>query len=57
MTKATLNKGKHLIGSGLQFQRFSPLSSWWEIWQADVLLEKELRVLHLYPQAAEGDSH
>ena len=26
-------KGKHLIGSGLQFQRFSPLSSWWGAWQ------------------------
>ena len=25
--------GKHLIGAGLQFQRFSPLSSWWETWQ------------------------
>jgi hypothetical protein len=26
-------KGKHLIGAGLQFQRFGPLSSWWEAWQ------------------------
>ena len=26
-------KGKHLIGSGLQFQRASPLSSWWEALQ------------------------
>jgi|UPI00001F6546 hypothetical protein len=26
-------KGKHLIGAGLQFQRFSPLSSWREAWQ------------------------
>jgi hypothetical protein len=26
-------KGKHLIGAGLQFQRFSPLSSWQEAWQ------------------------
>jgi hypothetical protein len=25
-------KRKHLIGAGLQFQRFSPLSSWWEAW-------------------------
>jgi len=24
---------KKLIGVGLQFQRFSPLLSWWEIWQ------------------------
>jgi hypothetical protein len=23
------NKRKHLTGAGLQFQRFSPLSSWW----------------------------
>jgi len=26
-------KGKDLIGTGLQFQRFSLLSSWWEVWQ------------------------
>ena len=26
-------KGLHLIGAGLQVQRFSPLSSWWEAWQ------------------------
>jgi hypothetical protein len=26
-------KGHHLIGVCLQFQRFSPLSSWWEAWQ------------------------
>jgi hypothetical protein len=26
-------KGEHLIGAGLQFQRFNPLSSWWEVWQ------------------------
>ena len=25
-------KGKQLIGAGLQFQRFSPLQSWWEAW-------------------------
>jgi hypothetical protein len=24
---------KHLIGAGLQFQRFSPLSSWQGAWQ------------------------
>lgn len=24
---------KYLIGAGLQVQRFSPLSSWWEAWQ------------------------
>jgi hypothetical protein len=28
-------KGKHLIGTGLQFQRFSLLSSWWgALWYA-----------------------
>jgi hypothetical protein len=26
-------KGKHLIGAGLQFQGYSPLSSWQKIWQ------------------------
>ena len=26
-------KGKHLTGTGLQFQRFSSLSSWQEAWQ------------------------
>ena len=26
-------KGQYLIGAGLQFQRFSPLSSWQEAWQ------------------------
>jgi hypothetical protein len=26
-------KGQHLIGAGLQFQRFCPLSSWQEAWQ------------------------
>ena len=25
-------KGKHLLGAGLQFLRFSPLS-WWKAWQ------------------------
>jgi hypothetical protein len=32
MTKASLikKKNKHLIGAGLQVQRFSPLSSRWE---------------------------
>ena len=26
-------KGQHLIGAGLQVQKFSPLSSWQEAWQ------------------------
>ena len=49
-------KGKHLVGAGLQVQRLSPLSSWWKdrIMQADMVLEKELRVLHLDLQAAKG---
>jgi len=25
-------QGKHFIEAGLQFQRFSPLSSWWGAW-------------------------
>ena len=32
MIKATLIKREHLIGAGLQFQRFSPLSSWQGAW-------------------------
>ena len=49
-----LYKGKHLIGAGLQFQSFSPLSSWKKhgSMQADMVLEKEPRVLHLDPKAA-----
>jgi hypothetical protein len=27
-------KRKHLIEAGLQLQRFSPLLSWWEMWQS-----------------------
>jgi len=33
MTKATFYKGHQLSGAGLQFQRFSPLSSWQKVWQ------------------------
>jgi len=42
-------KGKHLVGSVLQVQKFNQLSSWWEVWQMnkDMVLEKESRVLHL----------
>ena len=45
---------KHFIRVDLQIQRFSPLS-WWGAWwmQADMVLEKELRVLHPDLQAAE----
>jgi hypothetical protein len=50
-------KGRYLIGAGLQFQRFSPSSSWWEHggMQAGMVLEKEVRVLHLDLQAADED--
>jgi hypothetical protein len=30
---SNIYKGEHLIGTGLQFQRFSSLLSWWEAWQ------------------------
>lgn len=51
-------KGKHLIRASLCFQRFSPLSSWLETWQHAGRrgARKELRVLRVDPQAAEGDS-
>ena len=46
-------KGQHLIGIGLQVQRFSSLSSRWEYGsiQAD-MVQKELRILHLHLKAA-----
>ena len=45
-------KGQHLVGAGLQVQRFIPLSSRWEYGriQADIGLEK-LRVPPLVPKA------
>ena len=48
------HKGKHLTGAGLQVPRFGPLSLWQEAWQCAGrhVLEKELRVLQLDPQAA-----
>jgi hypothetical protein len=51
-------KGNHLIGAGVQFQGSIHYQHDGEHGsrQADVILEKELRVLHLDPQAAEGDS-
>jgi hypothetical protein len=56
-TTINLIKRKHLIGAGLQFQRFSPLPLCGEhgIMQGDTVLEKELRVLHLDPHTAPGD--
>jgi hypothetical protein len=49
-------KGKHFIGTGLQLPRFI---SWWEAWQfqADMVLEKELRLLHLDLPVDKGDCH
>jgi hypothetical protein len=46
-------KSIHLIRAGLQFQRFSPLCGKYGSVPADMVLEKELRVLHLNLQAAE----
>jgi hypothetical protein len=42
-------KKKYLIGASFQFERFSPISPWWEHGniQADIVLEKELRILNL----------
>jgi hypothetical protein len=46
-------KGKHLMGSCLQFQRFSPSSSWQEAWQCsgDMVLAEQ-GALHFDPKAA-----
>jgi hypothetical protein len=46
---------KHLIGAGLQAQRFSPLSSRQEHGSIQGgMAQAELRVLHLHPKAASG---
>jgi hypothetical protein len=50
MTKASLIKRKqqqqHLIGAGLQIQRFSPLPSRWEHGSIQAgMVQEELRVL------------
>ena len=46
---------KHLIGTGLQGQRFSPLSSRWEHGSIHSgMAQAELRVLCLHPKAASG---
>jgi hypothetical protein len=45
-------KGQHLIGAGLQFQRFSPLSLRQEHGSIQAgMVQEELRVLHLYLKA------
>ena len=43
-------KGKHFIGAGLQFQRFSLLLSCPEAWQHVGMEVEELRALDLDPQ-------
>jgi hypothetical protein len=55
MTKATLPK-KNVFGAGLQFQRFSSLSSWWAARQRPGRYDawEEPRVLHLDPQVSKG---
>jgi hypothetical protein len=46
-------KGQHLIGSGLQVQRFSPLSSRQEHGSIQAgIVQEMLRVLHLHLEAA-----
>jgi hypothetical protein len=52
MAKATL-RNQHLIGAGLQVQRFSPVSSRQEHGRVQAgMVQEELRVLHLHPKAA-----
>jgi hypothetical protein len=53
MTKATLRRGQHLIGAGLQVWRFSPLSSRHEHGSIQAgMVQEELRVLHLHLKVA-----
>jgi hypothetical protein len=48
-------KKQHLLGAGLQVQRFSPLSSRWEHGSIQAgMAQAELRVLCLNPKAASG---
>jgi hypothetical protein len=45
-------KRQHLIGTGLQVQRFSPLLSRWEHGSIQAgMVQEELRVLHLHLKA------
>jgi hypothetical protein len=56
MTKASLIKKQHLIGAGLQVQRFSPLSSRWEYGSIQAgMAQEELGVLCLHPKALVED--
>jgi hypothetical protein len=52
-------KWEHLLGAGLQFQRVSSLSSWWETRQHTGRqgTRVELRVLHLDCPAAGREGH
>jgi hypothetical protein len=46
-------KGQHIVGAGLQVQRFSPLSSRRDHGSIQAgLVQEELRVLHLHLKAA-----
>jgi hypothetical protein len=46
---------QHLIGVGLQVQRFSPLLSRWECGSIQAgMAQAELRILCLHPKAASG---
>jgi hypothetical protein len=48
-------KKQHLIGAGLQVQRFSPLSSRWEHGSIQAgMAQEKLRVLCLHPKADSG---
>jgi hypothetical protein len=50
-------KGQQLIGTGLQVQGFSPLSSQWEHGSIQAgMVQAELRVLYFHLKAASGDS-
>jgi hypothetical protein len=52
MTNASLIQ-QHLIGAGLQGQRFSPLSSRWDHGSIQAgMVQEELKVLHLHLKAA-----
>ena len=48
---SSFHKGKHLVGAGFQFRGLG--QSHHGSMQTDTVLEKELRALHLDPQAAE----
>jgi hypothetical protein len=51
MTKATLIKDLHLLGAGLQVQRFSPLSRQEHSSIQASMVHEKLRALHLHLKA------